>query len=310
MSADDVEFVMPSIFTPNDWKKHFSINTETGLWQDFKAGRSGNFIHFYAHVKNISYKKAFSELLFKDLVSEVSGEKEGRPLPREKKITELPNFLDEGEPVHLGSHESSNELILKAWCLLYERKLFNFDIEEIHPFYVATSGRYKNRLIIPFKTPDDDLFYFQARALYDETPKYLNPIDSPVKPSHILYPFDEAAPSVVVCEGPLDALSLQLQGVNATCTLGCSVSETQINMLRNYLGKIIVGYDNDAAGQRGLEKFERMRLEKRMPNLYVCHPPKNSKDWNFAHIHNFDLKDHVDNYTFKYDFDYRLTTSL
>ena len=258
-------------------------------------------------MENMSYRKAKGVLLFKDLEYE---EPVRTIKKKESKITEFPDFLEEGVPIHLGSHENSNELVQRAWCLLYERKLFNLAEDEHHPFYLATSGRYKNRLIIPFKNADGDMFYFQARTLKDEQPKYLNPLDSPVKPSHILYPFDESQDSVVVCEGPIDALSLQLQGVNATCTLGCSVSDTQISMLRDFSGDIIVGYDNDTAGQKGLEKFERMRLEKRMPNLHVCHPPTNAKDWNFAHIHDFDLKDHVENYSFKYDFDYRLTTSL
>jgi len=298
---------MPSIFTTNDWKKHFSINTETGLWQDFKVGKSGNFIHFYARMENMSYRKAKGVLLFKDLEYE-------EPVKvikkQESRITEFPNFLEEGVPIHLGSHENSNELIQKAWCLLYERKLFNLAIDEHHPFYLATSGRYKNRLIIPFKNASGDMFYFQARALKDERPKYLNPIDSPVKPSHILYPFDESQGSVVVCEGPLDAISLQLQGVNATCTMGCSISDTQISMLRDFPGDIIVGYDNDSAGSRGLLKFEDLRRYHRMPNIFVCPPPKPYKDWNDAHINDVDLKSYVANSMIRYDFSYKLTSSL
>lgn len=310
LSANNVEFVMPSIFVANDWKCHFSVNTQTGLWQDFKTGRSGNFIHLFAEVENLSYKKALSKLLFKDLMEEVSGEKEAKIEPVIRKITDFPNFLEEGLVVSADSDTESNDLLEKAWMLLYDRGLFNLEDDETEPFYVATSGRYKGRLIIPFKDPEGALFFFQARALGDEQPKYLNPLDSPVKPSHILYPFDEAAASVVVCEGPLDARSLQLQGINATCTLGSSISDTQISALSRFHGKVIVGYDNDSAGDRGLRKFESLRLEKRMTKLHVCPPPRGYKDWNSAHAQGYDLKDWLKTETCRYDFNYKLSTLL
>ena len=58
-SANGQEFIMPSPYVENDYKRHFSINTETGLFQDFKTGKVGNFISLYAYTKNISYRRAY-----------------------------------------------------------------------------------------------------------------------------------------------------------------------------------------------------------------------------------------------------------
>jgi DNA primase len=113
------------------------------------------------------------------------------------------------------------------------------------------------------------------------------------KGSHILYPFDTGMDYVVVCEGPFDARSLQIQGINATCTTGMSVSETQLDALRMFRGKLIFGYDNDKAGEAGLKKADNMRKKKLMPALWYCPPPKPFKDWNEAHQKDFDLKSYV-----------------
>ena len=108
----------------------------------------------------------------------------------------------------------------------------------------------------------------------------------------------------MICEGPLDAISLQIEGVNATCTMGCSVSDYQVEALKEFDGKIIIGYDNDEAGKRGVSKFDYLRRIKRMADLHICHPPSEVKDWNEAHIKGENLKCYVDLRTAKYDYDY------
>jgi len=302
-SANGREFIMPSIFIPDDWKNHFSINTDTGLWQDFKTGNTGNFIHFVAEVENISYHKAQAKILFHEFqhgpYEPVDEEKPDTPL-------ETPEDLI---PVTIHSHSHDNAYVKKAWVFLYERNLFNITDEVEEAYYVCTKGKYKNRLIIPFKY-DDEMFYFQARALDWETPKYLNPAGTYVKPSNILYPFSQDANEVVVCEGPLDAISLQLQGVNATCTMGSTISDVQSQILSEFGGKIILGYDNDEAGKRGLEKFDLLRKMNLMEEFYICAPPTSCKDWNEALQKKENLQDWVGNNTHKYDYEYKIMTGL
>ena len=154
------------------------------------------------------------------------------------------------------------------------------------------------------------MFYFQARALDWETPKYLNPLGTYVKPSNILYPFREEEDYVVVCEGPLDAISLQLQGVNATCTMGSKISEVQAQILSEFGGKILMGYDNDEAGKRGFEKFDLLRKINMMADFYICPPPSPYKDWNEAHQGKEDLEEWVKNNTHKYDYEYKFFSDI
>ena len=191
---------------------------------------------------------------------------------------------------------------------MYERRLFDLERND-RTYYISTKGKYAGRLIIPF-VENSEIFYFQARSLGDQKPKYLNPTDDWPRPSHILYPFDEEADHLVVCEGPLDAISLQIQGVNATCTMGCSVSEYQVEALKEFEGKLIIGYDNDDAGKRGVAKFDYLRRIKRMADLHICHPPSEVKDWNDAHMRGRDLCGFVDYHTKSYDYDYLMNHLL
>ncbi len=282
-----------------------SVNVDSGLWQCFKTGRSGNFTRLYAEAEGIPYFRAQQDLLIKNF--EFLGE-EVPELVRPEKQLELDT--DKLIPINLESAYSEDKDVLAAWSFLFGRKLFNEKDEEVDPFYLCMHGKFHNRIIIPFRL-DGAVYYFQGRTLQDARPKYLNPsTEIAPKPSDILYPYDEEADYLVVCEGPLDARSLQLQGVNATATIGSSISPRQTEILSTFPGKIILGYDNDEAGKRGIEKFDRTRKEMRMTGFEVCPPPSGYKDWNEAHIAGEDMFSWIMDKSQAYDFDYKSVNML
>ena len=92
--------------------------------------------------------------------------------------------------------------------------------------------------------------------------------------------------------------------------MGCSISEVQAEILREFEGKIILGYDNDAAGQRGLEKFEELRKTKMMEEFYVCPPPTKYKDWGEAHAREEDLDTWIKKNTHQYNYEYIVSSAL
>ena len=282
-----------------------SVNLDTGLWQCFKTGNTGNFVRLYAILEGISYRKAESVLLFRELEDNNLEAWERTSLTAEDFTYSTNLDVDGFLPININSYESENKKIIKAWHFLMERKLFNLVEFEEAPYYLATKGKYKDRLIIPFKDNEGHIFYFQARALTPEIqPKYLNPsIDEGVKASNILYPFDYDTDHLIICEGPLDAITLKLHGFNATCTVGSSISSIQMQMLKEFTGRIILAYDNDEAGERGLEKFNLLRKQSLMPNFYLVSPPEKYKDWNEAHIQGEDLSLWVKETQFKYTYE-------
>ena len=313
ISSNNRELMIPSIFIKGDYKRHMSINLETGLWQCFKTGNKGNFIKFYSLVEDIPYRSAESKLLFQGLEEGVWDLWETAAKKPEITSTIKPN-LDTSSfiPVNVDSYDTKNQLVLRAWKFLMDRKLFNLEKEEQDPFYVASGGKYRGRLIIPFKDYDGDLFFFQARSLMNGvSPKYLNPnAENGVKSSNILYPFDFEEDHLCICEGPADAISLKLNGLNATCTVGSNISNVQMQTLREFEGRIILAYDNDEAGLRGIEKFEYLRKKYLMPTFSVCTPQFKYKDWNEAHQAGEDLCEWFAEKTYEYNFENKSLQNL
>jgi hypothetical protein len=306
LSSTGTEFIMESLFVKNDWKKHMSVNVDSGLWQCFKTGKKGNFISLYAQAENIGYFRAQRNLILRNF-----GNIQEEHIQEIDRTSQVPKLQEETlTPINIESCYSDDPAVVEAWNYLFARRLFNENKEEPAPFYLCREGKYKDRVIIPFKN-DGYIYYFQGRALGDQTPKYLNPSrEEGPKASDILYPYDEDADILVVCEGPLDARSLQLQGVNATATMGSNISHSQAEILSLFPGKIIMGYDNDDAGRFGISKFDTLRKEMRMEEFYVCPPPSKYKDWNQAHVKSESLNTWITENSRLYSYEYKIFSDL
>jgi len=258
LESDGRQMVIPSIFLPNDYKRHMSINVENGLWRCFKTGETGNFIKLYVLMEKCSYAEAKVNLAFEQ-------------------------FNENGEPKKIIRFDTN-----KIDSNLEDAKDFKF--VEDHPFAVsrmvpsakfmlAKWGPYKGRLIIPFINRKGKLFYFQARALGNELPRYLNCKD--LKSSQVLYPYDYGSyEPLYVTEGVFDCLSLQEVGLNATTTLSCFTSREQMLQLGQYQGPLVCAFDSDHAGSKGRDKFLELANWICRDDILMSTPPHPYKDWN------------------------------
>jgi len=277
MSGNGQEFVMPSLFVEDDYKRHMSVNVDSGLWQCFKSKKTGNFIELYAHNEGISKRAAYSRIIFKKI-------ERGEIWDDERDI--VPEGVAAGsfdtssfEPITPHSNVK-DPVVAQALSVLYRRGLFP---EVEGEYYIAREGPYNGRLIFPYKDELGEIYFFQARALSEEDyPKYLNPgREEGVKSSDILYPFSydtDEFEYLYVTEGPTDAKSLQRFGLNATCTNGSNVSAAQAHQLKESGMKIVIAYDADSPGIKGRNKFFRDRKFHQIDELYYVEPP--SLDWN------------------------------
>ncbi len=299
------EFIVNSLFC-EDYKRHMSINSETGLWQCFKSKEKGNFLHLVSAVEGISYGEA-SVLLQRKLFN-----------TPEKLFQVTKSLRDKQESISKGKtiqDEIKNfKRLSKASVvsdLLTERLAYKFALSrKINPdkLYVGIKGKYVNRVIIPFED-SKGMFYFQARQLTGFGMKYLNPsfAEYGVKASEILYPFDREESYILVSEGPIDALSLQNIGINATSTQGSVFSKSHLKELSGK--KIILAYDNDEAGDNGISYARRLIRSKNLPTPYIVRPPKQFKDWNdfVVDATSTEVKAWIAKTVTKMDFDYNLT---
>ena len=300
------EFVVNSIFS-EDYKFHMSINLDTGLWQDFKSGENGNFEQLVAHIEGIPFQSARNWIRKKMLDDPTSLFEVSSIAVRNKAIggKSVSSEFDAFKIFNSKKEYNSKSIIRRlAARFVHNRKLLG-------KFLFCTTGKYWGRLIIPY-VKNGVPYYFQARSLNGATPKYLNPSREThnIKSSDVLYPFDKNKEYVFVTEGPIDAITLQTNGINATCTQGSNMSLTQARELRGR--KVILSFDNDDPGRAGMAKAKRTLLACQENRIYCCTPPEKYKDWNEFHMNvkpeEFDQ--HVVESIFKLDFDFLITESL
>jgi len=270
------EFRANSIFT-SDNKQKLYINLDTGLWTDFKSGEKGNFCQLISHIENVPYSAArthIRKLAFSsgaNLFDVSTLNVDNKAIEQERTIKKDAEEWMEVHPLHDIASPSYLKRVASKFAI--NRKLSAFK------FYVGRTGRYFQRIIIPYEHKGSP-FYFQARTLVNREPKYLNPSRNlyGIKTSEILYPYDKTMDYVMVTEGPLDAMSLRSAGYNATCTQGCKMSTVQARELKDK--KVIIAYDNDESGREGFSEAKKRLLGQRNENIYSLAPPEAYNDWN------------------------------
>src|SRR5262249_24998377 len=119
-------------------------------------------------------------------------------------------------------------------------------------------------VVLPLLTPDGRVAYLQARYLDTDRSgrKYDNPAHGLAANPRVSDVVSVGRPAarglVVVCEGPLDALSVAGAGVPALAVLGAglpdaSVARRVVELAGN--ARVVVAFDRDARGTRGAERL-------------------------------------------------------
>ncbi|MFC1897040.1 DNA primase [Chloroflexota bacterium] len=120
-----------------------------------------------------------------------------------------------------------------------------------------THDRFRNRLIFPIHDIRGRIVGFGARVLDDSLPKYVNsPQTSIFDKSGCLYGINLAAAAirqqslVVIVEGYMDVITAHQNGFsNVVASMGTSVTEKQINIMKRLSKNAIFALDADAAGE-------------------------------------------------------------
>ena len=116
--------------------------------------------------------------------------------------------------------------------------------------------RFRGRLMFPIRDARGRFVGFGARALDDSVPKYLNTAQTATfDKGGMLYALDRAQDGIrregcaVIVEGYMDAIACHQRGFdNAVATMGTSLTERQVRLLKRQTGNIVLALDADAAG--------------------------------------------------------------
>ena len=125
--------------------------------------------------------------------------------------------------------------------------------------------RFRGRLIIPIRDLQSHVVGFGARTLDGSQPKYTNSPQTPLfDKGNLLYGLDlgreaiRQAGSAVLVEGYMDVLMAHQAGfANVVASMGTSITDRQVRLLKRYTHTLILALDADAAGDlatlRGIE---------------------------------------------------------
>ena len=137
--------------------------------------------------------------------------------------------------------------------------------------------RFRNRLIFPICDIQGRITGFGARALDDSLPKYINsPQTSMFDKGSSLYGIDRAKTairernSVIIVEGYIDVIITHQYGwQNVVASMGTSLTEKQVDIIKRLTKNISLALDADAAGEeavlRGAEVLTRSLDKKVVP---------------------------------------------
>jgi len=139
--------------------------------------------------------------------------------------------------------------------------------------------RFRNRLMFPICDTQGRVTGFGARALDDSLPKYINsPQTSIFDKSASLYGIDKAISAirkknlVIIVEGYMDALKAHQHGwQNVLASMGTSLTEKQVGIIKKLTKNIALALDADAAGEeatlRGAEMLAQSLDKKATETL-------------------------------------------
>lgn len=220
-------------FHSNSDTPAFYINKNTGLWICFnpscgKTGSLRDLMKFFGD--NGKIVKEYTPDEIERNLMEYSSEKEEADLWSDL-IDEIRIDVDEDSP---------------ALKYLLDR---GFTKETISFFDIGYSEN-RRRIVIPARNYDFKIVGIIGRSLDpDAKPKYLYSKGFPRK--DLLFNLNVAKKydSCIVVEGSLDAIKVYQAGFpNVVASLGASITEGHIGLLRRFFDTIIIFSDNDAAG--------------------------------------------------------------
>ena len=269
----------------NERTPSFIVNPERQSWHCFGAcGTGGDVFSFMMKRENIDFGEALRTLADKVGVTLETRDKKAegktaRLLEANKagssffhqQLLTAPSA--EGARRYIQERGISDEMIkafLIGYCPPTSGAVFNhlsqrgFSREECADAGLGTrseSGEvrdiFRGRLMFPIRDPRGRVVGFGGRALVDSGPKYINsPQTSIFDKSGTLYGADRAKEAArqlkraVVVEGYMDVITAHQFGFeNVVASMGTSLTEKQVDVLKRLASRISLALDADTAGQ-------------------------------------------------------------
>ena len=282
----------------------FTVDTAKGLFHCFGCSEGGNVYHFVQKIENLPFPEAVEWLARRfnyDLRYEDQSPGQVQAWGRKRRLADAnraaSDFFHKALMESPDADEARTYLagrgfgpeVADRWQLGYApgrnslcRHLLDkgFTQDEI---VAADLGRiserdgqlfdsFRQRIIFPTWSLQDDVVAFGARAMGDQQPKYLNTGDTPLfSKSRFMYGLNRAKAALqnshaIVVEGYTDVIALHEAGITqAVATNGTALGETHFEQLKKFTSRAVLMFDSDNAGksatERGFGIHHRIGLE-------------------------------------------------
>lgn len=265
----------------------FMVNRERQIFHCFGCGEGGNIFSFLMKIEKLNFPEAVKLLANKAGVQLPVYEQHTVKERSERELIYRLNtiaanyyqqnlFLPQGEKAlnYLIKRKFKRDTIKKfslGYALPGSTHLINIflskkiEYQAIVKAGLATrsskSGKiidyFYDRIIFPIFNLQGKIIAFGGRVLDDKLPKYINTPETLLyNKARNLYGLYQAKKSilqknqVIIVEGYTDLLMAHQNGFeNVVASLGTSLTEQQINLLKRFTDEIIIAFDSDTAGK-------------------------------------------------------------
>ena len=291
----------------------FSVSPDKQIFHCFGCGVGGNVIHFVSKIENLDFRETLELLANRaniELPKLDNSYEDNKKAILKTKVYEINEITAKfyHENLYKSTSKEAQEYIkkrkldnrtLKSFLIGYSGnfdelykllKQKGFTEEEILASSLVNKtdngkfiDRFRRRLMIPIQDATGKFIAFGGRVLDDSKPKYINSPENIVySKGRNLFGLNIAkkgdTKKIIVVEGYMDAISLYQRGItNVVASLGTALTEQQGRLLRKNSEQVIIGYDDDGAGQaatlRGLEILQNMGCDVRVLQIYGAKDP-------------------------------------
>ena len=269
----------------------FVVSPVKNIFKDFSTGIGGNAITFYMKMNNISFVEAIEELsrkynitMSKVVRKNVESRSEYNMYYEILSKVEnyyVDNLINNKEATKYIENRGFTEEDIKKYNIGFSSNqwddLYNFltkegygekELIELGLIKKNENGNifdvFRNRIMFPIVNSYSKTIGFGGRIIEnnENAPKYLNSPDSLVfNKGKELFGLTNRGQDIkkkgfaILMEGYLDVLTSHKYGFNsAVASLGTSLTEDQVILLKKYTNNVVIAYDNDEAGKNAILK--------------------------------------------------------
>lgn len=267
-----------------DHSPSMSVSEEKQIYKCFSCGAAGNVFTFVSEYENVKFLEAVKIVALKCGIPFHGIIKKEKPKNNalDYEIMELTLkfyqnnlYSKEGIKAKEYLHERSiDDNVIKDFDIglalggdVSLNKLLlskNYKIENIEKLGLVNTNNgyvsdvFKRRIMFPIHDLDGNVVGFTGRIYEDnDQAKYINSKESVIfKKGQILFNYHRARTEikrkkeVIIVEGNMDAIRMYASGIkNVVALMGTSLTNEQVQIIKNLRAKIILMFDNDNAGE-------------------------------------------------------------